>query len=166
MSKRATQGEPLSYGLAGSTAVQEGGLQSRIDLLEGEWASLRVSQMAGFSSSAECSPLLDESSLPDVYQCGLNMPSPDLLTPQRAASTIWSWAPGEPSSGGSAVVASVSQPLLRWKEQLAELFNLAKKVRCSPFGGSYIPLCGGSEAFGRSHLCCVLLGCQLRSVPG
>ena len=31
-----------------------------------------------------------------MYKCGLNMPSPDLLTPQLAATTIWSWAPGEP----------------------------------------------------------------------
>lgn len=28
--------------------------------------------------------------------CGLNMPSPDLLTPVRAAAAIWTWAPGHP----------------------------------------------------------------------
>lgn len=31
-----------------------------------------------------------------VMGCGLNMPSPDLLTPVRAAATIWTWAPGHP----------------------------------------------------------------------
>lgn len=43
-----------------------------------------------------CSPILDESTLQDVYKCGINMPSPDLLTPSKAAATIWSWAPGHP----------------------------------------------------------------------
>lgn len=31
-----------------------------------------------------------------VMGCGLNMPSPDLLTPVRAAAAIWTWAPGHP----------------------------------------------------------------------
>ena len=43
-------------------------------------------------------PLLDEASLPDVTACGLNMPSPDSLVPERAAAAIWSWAPGQPSA--------------------------------------------------------------------
>jgi hypothetical protein len=41
-------------------------------------------------------PVLDELSLPAVAACGVNMPSPDLLTPERAAAAIWSWAPGHP----------------------------------------------------------------------
>lgn len=41
-------------------------------------------------------PVLDEQSLPEVTACGLNMPCPDLLTPQRAAGAIWTWAPGHP----------------------------------------------------------------------
>jgi len=40
--------------------------------------------------------LLDETTLPDVTRCGVNAPSPDILTPQRSASTIWTWAPGHP----------------------------------------------------------------------
>jgi hypothetical protein len=34
--------------------------------------------------------------LPVVTRCGLNMPSPDLLTPARAAAHVWTWAPGHP----------------------------------------------------------------------
>ncbi len=41
-------------------------------------------------------PLLDEVSLPEVTRCGLNSPSPDSLTPARAAATIWTWADGHP----------------------------------------------------------------------
>ncbi|EFN52069.1 hypothetical protein CHLNCDRAFT_139316 [Chlorella variabilis] len=41
-------------------------------------------------------PVFDEATLPPVTGCGLNMPSPDLLTPDRAAATIWTWAPGHP----------------------------------------------------------------------
>ena len=43
-----------------------------------------------------CRPVLDELSLPAVTSCGLNMLCPDLLTPERAAAAIWSWAPGHP----------------------------------------------------------------------
>lgn len=42
------------------------------------------------------SPILDESTLPRVQGCGLNVPSPDLLTPERASSLVWTWAPGYP----------------------------------------------------------------------
>lgn len=41
-------------------------------------------------------PVFDEATLPPVLGCGLNMPAPDLLTPQRAAAAIWTWAPGHP----------------------------------------------------------------------
>lgn len=43
-----------------------------------------------------CRPVLDELSLPAVTSCGINVPCPDLLTPERVAAAIWSWAPGEP----------------------------------------------------------------------
>lgn len=44
------------------------------------------------------SPILDESTLPRVLNCGLNVPSPDLLTPERAAALVWTWAPGYPQT--------------------------------------------------------------------
>ncbi len=49
-------------------------------------------------------PLLDEYAMPQVMACGLNIPSPDLLTPERTKSTVWTWAPGHPfdTSGGSS----------------------------------------------------------------
>lgn len=75
-------------------------------------------------------PLLDEYSLPPLVACGLNMPCPDLLTPQRAASAIWTWAPGHPynaspapdhgdGGGGSrrwwtGLERAEQQPLLQW----------------------------------------------------
>ncbi|GAX74847.1 hypothetical protein CEUSTIGMA_g2293.t1 [Chlamydomonas eustigma] len=34
-----------------------------------------------------------------ITSCGVNYPAPDLLTPERAAAHIWSWAPGHPSKG-------------------------------------------------------------------
>lgn len=65
-----------------------------------------------FNWSPKNSPVLDESILPDVIACGMNIPSPDLLTPERSASTIWTWAPGYPlelddaTEGQCAFVAS------------------------------------------------------------
>ncbi|CAL8466894.1 g6430 [Coccomyxa elongata] len=50
----------------------------------------------GFIWKSDNLPVLDELSLPAVAECGVNMPCPDLLTPQRAAAAIWSWAPGHP----------------------------------------------------------------------
>lgn len=41
-------------------------------------------------------PLLDEASLPGVTACGVNFPSPDMMTPQRSAAAIWTWAPAHP----------------------------------------------------------------------
>lgn len=39
---------------------------------------------------------LDEDLLKRAFMCGYNFPSPDNLTPSRAAAAIWSWAPGHP----------------------------------------------------------------------
>ena len=35
-------------------------------------------------------------SIPEVARCGLNSASPDVLTPERAAASIWTWAPNHP----------------------------------------------------------------------
>jgi hypothetical protein len=43
-------------------------------------------------------PYFDEASIPAVVDCGVNIPSPDLLTPSRAAAAVWTWAPGHPFS--------------------------------------------------------------------
>lgn len=83
-------------------------------------------------------PLLDEYTLPALVQCGLNMPCPDLLTPARAASAVWTWAEGQPfnsrgGEGGSgdqwapvglqkALQRADANPWLRW---LAALVRLA-----------------------------------------
>ena len=55
-------------------------------------------------------PLLDEVSLPEVTRCGLNSPSPDSLTPERAAAMIWTWADGHPYQPYS----DLSQPMQLW----------------------------------------------------
>lgn len=71
-----------------------------------------------FEWSSSNDPLLDESSLPEVSRCGLNMPSPDLLTPSRAAATIWSWAPDHPFPD-TTDPPSILQSMLRvWKTVL------------------------------------------------
>jgi hypothetical protein len=49
-----------------------------------------------FVFRADNEPLLDEASMPDVANCGINVPSPDMLTTERSASWIWSWAPAHP----------------------------------------------------------------------
>jgi hypothetical protein len=50
-------------------------------------------------------PVLDELSLPAASACALGMPCPDLLTPQRAAAAIWSWAPGHPFASPAGTLA-------------------------------------------------------------
>ena len=61
-----------------------------------------------------CRPVLDEQSLPLVTACGLNMPSPDLLTPQRAAAAVWTWAPGQPQAADGAT-SWLQRMLRRWQ---------------------------------------------------
>ena len=68
-----------------------------------------------------CRPVLDEQSLPLVTACGLNMPCPDLLTPQRAAAAIWTWAPGQPQAADRA--ASWPQRIQRYWHSLGELLS-------------------------------------------
>lgn len=57
------------------------------------WPNLHVNVCAVFPC---CRPLLNEATLPDVTNCGVNVPSPDMLTPQRSAAAIWTWAPAHP----------------------------------------------------------------------
>ncbi len=47
--------------------------------------------------------VLDDVALPGVTACGVNMPSPDMLTPQRMESMVWSWAPGHPHEAAAAL---------------------------------------------------------------
>ncbi|KAK9810746.1 hypothetical protein WJX73_004650 [Symbiochloris irregularis] len=54
-------------------------------------------------------PILDVTSLPDVTACDLNMPCPDLLTPERSAAAIWSWAPGHPLNRASSHAPASTQ---------------------------------------------------------
>lgn len=59
-------------------------------------------------------PFFDESTLPDVIDCGLNLPAPDLLTPSRAAASVWTWAPGHPQKNvGECAMISASDG--RWR---------------------------------------------------
>lgn len=69
-------------------------------------------------------PLLDEVSLPEVTRCGLNSPSPDSLTPERAAAMIWTWADGHPYQPYS----DLSQP--------TQLWMMLQDVLRSAFGGA------------------------------
>lgn len=70
-----------------------------------------------FALRNENSPILDEASLPGVMACGLNVPAPDLLTPERAAAAVWTWAPGYPqnNSTGCDDVTYVAASDGRWR---------------------------------------------------
>jgi hypothetical protein len=66
-------------------------------------------------------PFLDEASLPAALACGVNAPSPDALTPARAAAAVWTWAEGEPfgdggdNGGGAGACAVISAADGRWR---------------------------------------------------
>ncbi len=80
------------------------------------------------------SPILDESSLSEVIDCGMNIPSPDFLTPQRSAAAVWTWAPGYPrnissNSQESFFCAFISSSDGRWRTS-----------SCDNNGQSSIPL--------------------------
>lgn len=42
--------------------------------------------------------VIDDTTLPTIMNCGINLPSPDRITPKRAGRSVWSWAPGEPKA--------------------------------------------------------------------
>ena len=102
-------------------------------------------------------PLLDEVSLPEVTRCGLNSPSPDSLTPERAAAMIWTWADGHPYEPYS----DLSQP--------TQLWMMLQDVLHSAFGGAntkvqlaqkLLTLILQEESCELLLLCC-LFGCLL-----
>lgn len=65
--------------------------------------------------------VLSDELLPSVTQCGVNMPSPDMVTPARMATQVWSWAEGHPhsfrggkKSDGAASCVALSAQNGRW----------------------------------------------------
>lgn len=69
-----------------------GGTLVRVETCELEYGPLNCD----FVWHGTNQPVLDEETLPALVGCGLNIPAPDLMTPARAASAIWTWAPGHP----------------------------------------------------------------------
>ncbi len=65
-------------------------------------------------------PLLDEATLPDVSNCGVNVPSPDMLTPQRSAASIWTWAPSHPFVPLEEDLVAARMRGARWAAWVAE----------------------------------------------
>ena len=41
---------------------------------------------------------LNTSNIPDVVKCGINFPSPDLITPKRMGAYVWSYLENEPAN--------------------------------------------------------------------
>jgi hypothetical protein len=65
-------------------------------------------------------PYFDETTLPPVLGCGLNLPAIDLLTPRRAAAAVWTWAPGHPYTATTQATGAASCAVLlvldgRWR---------------------------------------------------
>lgn len=54
--------------------------------------------------------LLDETSLPPLVDCGVNIPSPDNITPKRMESTIWALQRGERLEKGKCVAITRAKP--------------------------------------------------------
>jgi hypothetical protein len=75
-----------------------------------------------FVWKSENKPILDESDLPEVLSCGLNAPSPDLLTPSRSEAAVWTWAPGYPlfNLSGCLSCTFISASDGRWRNGCCE----------------------------------------------
>ena len=56
-----------------------------------------------------CRPLMNAEVLHGMSRCGMNMPSPDLLTPKESVATIWSWAEGHPFPVASTAATAMNQ---------------------------------------------------------
>lgn len=57
--------------------------------------------------------LLDETSLPPLVDCGVNIPSPDNITPKRMESTIWALKRGDTLEKGKCV--AITRAGASWK---------------------------------------------------
>lgn len=58
--------------------------------------------------------LLTEKTLPGLMACGINLPSPDNLTPERMEAMIWSFEPEEPRGRYPCTVMNVQSG--KWKQ--------------------------------------------------
>eukprot|EP01091_Cochliopodium_minus_P013586 TRINITY_DN4406_c0_g1_i1.p1 TRINITY_DN4406_c0_g1~~TRINITY_DN4406_c0_g1_i1.p1 ORF type:complete len:489 (-),score=87.88 TRINITY_DN4406_c0_g1_i1:22-1488(-) len=55
---------------------------------------------------------INSTNLPPLLKCGINFPSPDLITPQRMGGYIWSYSDNEPGNFNCSII---TQPDGRWK---------------------------------------------------
>ena len=75
-----------------------------------------------FVWKSENKPILEESDLRNVLNCGLNAPSPDLLTPSRSEAAVWTWAPDYPllNVSGCLSCTFISASDGRWRNGCCE----------------------------------------------
>lgn len=96
--------EPPLANVEGEPACQvhSWGLFKSLKLFSGTFVRVGTCQLqygplnCDFQWNQENNIVLDNITIPGVVQCNLNMPCPDLLTPRKAAASIWTWAVGHP----------------------------------------------------------------------
>ena len=68
-----------------------------------------------FDGGSQKTGILNETTIPPLVACNVNYPSPDLLTPDRIAAWVWSWAPANPANYTSFCGAITSTDSL-WRD--------------------------------------------------
>lgn len=80
-------------------------------------------------------PALNAIVAAELAACGVNEPSPDKLTPQRASGFVWTWADGE--TPGECALASAQDA--RWRAAPCEGATVAMPAACrSAEGGRWV----------------------------
>ncbi|KAL6779087.1 hypothetical protein ACKKBF_B18815 [Auxenochlorella protothecoides x Auxenochlorella symbiontica] len=94
--------EPALRAARGAPACDVQGGDAPRPLWDGAWARVIACQLeygplnCEFQWNRGNAPWLDAAGLAGFAGCGLAVPSPDLLTPARAAGALWGWAPSQP----------------------------------------------------------------------
>ena len=118
-------------------------------LWDGSWTRAIASELESgrrnceFQWGAGNEPWLDAAGLASLAPCGLSVPSPDSLTPQRAAGALWGWAPAQPPPQRRLPQAP---QLTGWIGALLrsiwDLFGIARLQQ------EYAPVCGQRGGLG------------------
>lgn len=69
---------------------------------EGVWRFLSDSTIYSVFYNGPARGLINETTLPLLYRCGVTFPCTDQLSPYLGAFSVWSWAPGQPAPGRGA----------------------------------------------------------------
>lgn len=122
-------------------------------LVYGPYYAGRQSQLGHLSSTSLPRPekYLNNKTLVKVMRCGINVPSPDLITPKRIAAQVWSWAPNEPRFTNGTATISAHDGRWRTCQESLKIPKLCRKTDSPLYRSDFVVAHDCPEGFVWDH---------------